>query len=136
MLLVDYRFARDRASDPDVLAKELQKRARRLRRVRVTPGSVDTMAKRIVPEPGEVVVVASYAQKRSLLGPGERAAALTETLDDIAGRGTKVIFVSLGTPYALSELSGAAALIATYDFAPASQRALARALFGEVPSQR
>ena len=132
VLLVDYRFARDRASDPDVLADELRKRARRLRRVRVTPGTVDTMAARIVPEPGEVVVVASYAQKRSLLGPGERARALTETLDDLAGRGTKVIFASLGTPYALSELSGGAVLIATYDFAPASQRALARALFGEV----
>jgi len=132
VLLVDYLFARDRASDPDVFAEELRKRARRLRRVRVTPGSVDTVAKRIAPEPGEVVIVASYAQKRSLLGPGERAAALTETLDDLAGRGTKVIFVSLGTPYALSEISGAAALIATYDFAPASQRALARALFGEV----
>ena len=136
VLLVDYLFARDRASDPDVLAKELQKRARRVRRVRVMPGgpgTVDTMAERIIPEPGEVVVVASYAQKRSLLGPGERARALTEALDELARRGTRVIFVSLGTPYALSELSGAAALIATYDFAPASQRALARALFGEVP---
>ena len=136
VLLVDYLFARDRASDPDVLAKELQKRARRVRRVRVMPGgpgTVDTMVERIVPEPGEVVVVASYAQKRSLLGPGERARALTEALDELARCGTRVIFVSLGTPYALSELSGAAALIATYDFAPASQRALARALFGEVP---
>ena len=133
VLLVDYLFARDRASDPDVLAEELQKRARRVRRVRLTPRTVDTMAERIVPEPGEVVVVASYAQKRSLLGPGERAEALTEALAELARRGTRVIFVSLGTPYALSELSGAVALIATYDFAPASQRALARALFGEVP---
>ncbi len=133
VLLVDYLFARDRASDPDVLAEELQKRARRVRRVRLTPRTVDTMAERIVPEQGEVVVVASYAQKRSLLGPGERAGALTEALAELARRGTRVIFVSLGTPYALSELSGAAALIATYDFAPASQRALARALFGEVP---
>ena len=132
VLLIDYVFAGDRASDPDVLADELQKRARRLRRVRVTPGTVDAGLERIVPEPGEVVVVASYAQRRSLLGPGERSAALTEALDELAGRGTKVIFVSLGTPYALSELSGAAVLIATYDFAPASQRALARALFGEV----
>ena len=106
VLLVDYLFARDRASDPDVLAEELQKRARRVRRVRLTPRTVDTMAERIVPEPGEVVVVASYAQKRSLLGPGERAEALTEALAELARRGTRVIFVSLGTPYALSELSG------------------------------
>lgn len=132
VLLVDYIFAGDRVSDPDVLADELRRRARRLRRVRVTPNTLNAGLERIVPDPGEVVVVASYAQRRSLLGSGERAEALRKALDELAGRGTKVIFVSLGTPYALSELSRVAVLIATYDFAPASQRALARALFGEV----
>jgi beta-glucosidase-like glycosyl hydrolase/CubicO group peptidase (beta-lactamase class C family) len=131
VLLVDYRFDGDRITDPDILAEELERRARRVRRVRVTPATVESMAARIRPEGDEVIVVASYTQSRDLLGPGERSAALADTLNELARDGTRVIFSSLGTPFALNELSEVGTLVATYDFAPPSQRALAQALFGE-----
>lgn len=76
--------------------------------------------------------MASYARTRSFLGRGELASELAETLSALARSGTRVVLASLGSPYALNRVPDAAALVTTYDGAPGSQRALARALFGEV----
>ena len=132
VLLVDFVFSNDRDSEPDIFAEELERRAATLRRIRLTPRTAATRAKEIRPEDGEVVLVASYARTRSCLGVGELTSELTETLSALARSGTTVVLASLGSPYILNRLPAAAALVTTYDGAPGSQRALARALFGEV----
>ena len=132
ILLVDFVFSNDRDSEPDIFAEELERRAATLRRIRLTPPTTATRAKEIRPQDGEVVLVASYARTRSFLGQGELASELAETLSALARSGTTVVLASLGSPYVLNTVPDAAALVTTYDGAPGSQRALARALFGEV----
>ena len=132
LLLVDFVFSNDRDSEPDIFAEELERRAAALCRIRLTPRTAATRAKEIRPEDGEVVLVASYARTRSFLGQGELASELGERLSTLARNGTTVVLASLGNPYTLNTVPDAAVLVTTYDGAPGSQRALARALFGEV----
>ena len=130
ILLVDALERRDRTTDSDVFADELRRRARRLRRARWSPDREGFRA-----NPGEIVVVATYARTRSFMGRGEIPENLVQAVRDERSKGRPVVVASLGNPYVLSELPEASVLIATYDEAAASQEALARTLFGEVPFQ-
>src|SRR3990172_1908572 len=117
---------------PDVLLEELRRRAGTLRRIEVTPSTAPLLEEEIENAEADVTLVASYARSRSYLGRGEIAESLSRALKRRLESGRPVALASLGTPYVLASLPEATALVATYDFAPASERALARALFGAI----
>ncbi len=110
--------------DPAVLLEELRRRTGSVRRIGVTLSTAPLVAQEIANAEADVTLVASYAR------PGEIGPGFSSALKLEGGR--PIVFASLGTPYVLASLPEAAARVATYDFAPASQRALGRALFGEI----
>jgi beta-glucosidase-like glycosyl hydrolase/CubicO group peptidase (beta-lactamase class C family) len=115
-----------REVDPDVLLEELRRRAGSVRRLEVTPFTAPFLEDEIASAGADVTLVASYAR------PREIAEGFSIALKRRLASGGPVVFASLGTPYVLASIPEATALVATYDSAPASQRALARALFGEI----
>lgn len=133
ILLVDFLPESDPEIEPAVLEQELRRRARSVTRLDLTPASAAAMAGALASSSvdADAILVASYARSRSFLGKGEIAPSLLDELRKRIDSGVPVVFASLGTPYVLASLPEASALVATYDSAPASQRALAGALFGE-----
>ena len=136
-LLVTYLPNGDRRVEAEVLAEELEKRTEKLdvivvddERLPARRDEVERLASQ-----AELVVVASYARTRSEQGRGELAGPLRRLLKDGFGGSAPVVLASLGNPYVLAEAPEVAARITTYDFAPASQLAMARALFGEIAVQ-
>ncbi len=132
ILLVDFVPDSEREADPGVLLEELRRRAGSVRRIEVAPEAASLLEEEIVNAEADVTLVASYARSRSFLGRGEIAESLSRALKRRLESGHLVALASLGTPYVLGSLPEATSLVATYDFAPASERALARALFGEI----
>ncbi len=132
ILLVEFLPELDREADPEVLFDELRRRAPRVRRISVTPSNAALLEADIESAPEDVTLVASYERSRSYLGRGEIAEPLSRALKRRIENGRPLVYASLGSPYALAPPAPGASLVATYDFAPASQRALARALFGEI----
>jgi CubicO group peptidase (beta-lactamase class C family) len=132
ILVLDFLPDSEREVEPDVLLQELRRRAGSVRRIQVTPSTAPLLDVEIESAEADVTLLASYARSRSFLGPGELSDSLSKGLKRRLETGRPVVLASLGTPYILSSLPDATALIAAYDFAPASQRALARALFGEI----
>jgi CubicO group peptidase (beta-lactamase class C family) len=132
ILVLDFLFDSDREVEPDVLLEELRRRAGSVRRIEVTPSTAPLLEEEIENAEEEVTLVASYARSRSYLGRGEIAESLSRALRRRIENGRPVVLASLGSPYVLASLPEATALVATYDFAPASERGLARALFGEI----
>jgi beta-glucosidase-like glycosyl hydrolase/CubicO group peptidase (beta-lactamase class C family) len=132
--LVDFLPDSDPEVDPEVLASELSRRARVLQRITVTPGTAPLLADELAREEtgNGVLLFASYLRSRSGLGRGELGDRLLRVLRRRLENGRPIVLASLGSPYVLDELPESTALVATYDFAPQSQRALARALFGEI----
>ncbi|MGH9389589.1 MAG: serine hydrolase, partial [Vicinamibacteria bacterium] len=116
----------------EVLLDELRRRTGSVRRIEVTPSTAPVLEEEIENAEADVTLVASYARSRSALGRGAIAEAFSSALERRLESGRPVVFASLGSPYVLASLPEATALVATYDFAPASERALARALFGEI----
>jgi beta-glucosidase-like glycosyl hydrolase/CubicO group peptidase (beta-lactamase class C family) len=133
VLHVNYVLEGDSAVDPSVLVEELEVRTENLSTVRLTPTTVASRIRYLerLAETTDVVLLASYTRTRSTLGRGEVALELLDALRNLIAKGVPVILVSLGNPYVLTELPDAGALMAAYDFSPFSQRAVARALFGE-----
>ncbi|HEY7700367.1 MAG TPA: glycoside hydrolase family 3 N-terminal domain-containing protein, partial [Vicinamibacteria bacterium] len=132
ILVLDFLPDAESEVDPDILLHELQRRAPSVRRIQVTPSTAPLLEAEIASAESDVTILASYARSRSFLGTGELSDSLLKALRRRLESGRPVVLASLGTPYVLSSLPEATALIAAYDFAPASQRALARALFGEI----
>ncbi len=132
ILLIDSLPDFETEVDPEVLLEELRRRAGSVRRIEVTPSTAHLREAEIVSAEEDVTLVASYQRSRSRLGRGDLAESLSRALKHRLDRGRPVVLASLGTPYVLASLPDATALVATYDFAPASGRALARALFGEI----
>ncbi len=132
ILVLDFLPDSEREVEPDVLLQELRRRAVSVRRIQVTPSTAPHLDVEIESAEADVTILASYARSRSFLGPGELPDSLSKGLKRRLATARPVALASLGTPYILSSLPDATALIAAYDFAPASQRALARALFGEI----
>jgi beta-glucosidase-like glycosyl hydrolase/CubicO group peptidase (beta-lactamase class C family) len=132
ILLVDYLPASDRETDPDVLFSELRRRGGSVRRISVSASTAPFLEKEIESASEEVTLIASYERVRSYLGRGDVPEALTRASMRKLENGRAVVFASLGSPYLLAPPAEATALVAAYDFAPASQRALARSLFGEI----
>jgi beta-glucosidase-like glycosyl hydrolase/CubicO group peptidase (beta-lactamase class C family) len=131
ILLLDFLPDSEREVEPDVLLQELRRRTS-VRRIQVTPSTALLLDAALESADAEVTFLASYVRSRSFLGPGELSEGLVNGLKRRIEAGRPVVVASLGTPYVLPSLPEATALLAAYDFAPSSQRALARALFGEV----
>jgi beta-glucosidase-like glycosyl hydrolase/CubicO group peptidase (beta-lactamase class C family) len=132
ILLVDYLPDFDRESDPGVLADELRRRAGSVRRISLTASTAPLLEEEIARASEDVTVIASFVRGRSALGRGEMSESLSRASKRKLEAGRPVVLASLGSPYLLAPPAEATALVATYDFAPASQRGLARALFGEI----
>ena len=131
ILLVDVLPDPEGEVEPWILLEELRRRAAHVRRIEATPKSASLVEGEVGSGAEDVVLVASYARSRSSLGRGEIEESLYRVLNRRIEGGGSVVLASLGTPYVLASPPRATALVATYEFAPASQRALARALFGE-----
>jgi beta-glucosidase-like glycosyl hydrolase/CubicO group peptidase (beta-lactamase class C family) len=131
ILLVDFVEDHDPDVEPEVLAKELERRTR-IREIEAAPRDDARVAEEIESMDPEVLLLASYLRSRSALGRAQLPPRTIEVVKNRIAAGGTVVFAGLGSPYLLTALPGATALVATYDFAPASQRALARALFGEI----
>jgi beta-glucosidase-like glycosyl hydrolase/CubicO group peptidase (beta-lactamase class C family) len=132
ILLVDFLPDSDREADAGILFDELRRRAGSVRRMAVTPSTTAAFERQIASAPEDLILVASYARSRSYLGRDELAESLASALGPRLESGRDVVLASLGTPYVLTSIPRATGLVAAYDFAPASQRALVRALFGEI----
>lgn len=132
ILVLDFLPDSEKEVEPDVLLEELRRRAGSVRRIQVTPLTAPLLDTAIGNDDADVTLLASYARSRSFLGPGDLTEDVLKALKRKLEAGRVVAFASLGSPYVLSRLPEATALLGSYDFAPASQRALARALFGEV----
>ncbi len=132
ILLIDFLPDSEGEVEPDLFFEELRRRSASVRRIEVTPSTAPLLEQEIATASEDVTLVASYARSRSHLGRGEMAERLSAALKARLESGRSVVLASLGTPYVLTSLPEATSLVATYDFAPASQRALARALFGEI----
>ncbi|HSF13933.1 MAG TPA: glycoside hydrolase family 3 N-terminal domain-containing protein [Vicinamibacteria bacterium] len=113
-----------RDEEPDLLARELERRASNVRRARVDAKEVSGTPGWLAAEPDErVLLVLGRMEADSRVVPEALKSSLS---------GESVIVASLDNPYWLAQFSDAAALVATYDDAAASKRALARAIFGEI----
>jgi beta-glucosidase-like glycosyl hydrolase/CubicO group peptidase (beta-lactamase class C family) len=134
VLLINYVLDDDISVDPSVLVEELEARTEQLSTIRLTPTTVASRIRYLerLAESSDVALLASYTRTRSTLGRGEVALELIGALRNLVAKGVNVILVSLGNPYVLTELPEARALIAAYDYSAFSQRAVARALFGEI----
>jgi beta-glucosidase-like glycosyl hydrolase/CubicO group peptidase (beta-lactamase class C family) len=134
ILLVSYTLEGDRIVDSSILEEEIEKRTESSSHLHLTSASGgaqwDAVGRRA--EAAEVVVLASYARARSSLGRGNLNEKIASTIDALNREGKRVVFVSLGSPYVLTEFPGASARLALYDFSEVSQRAAAKALFGEI----
>ncbi len=132
--LVSYVLKGDRWVDPTILEEELEARTESLHHLPLTSAGgaarldeLDRLA-----EVSDVVVFASFARTRSTFGRGELGIRIPSELEALDRAGTPVVFMSMGNPYVLTELPGVSARLALYDFSEVSQRAAARALFGEI----
>jgi beta-glucosidase-like glycosyl hydrolase/CubicO group peptidase (beta-lactamase class C family) len=132
ILLVSYVHAGDRAADPSVLEDELAARAERVTHLRLSSESSGAGLEDWKGD-HDVVLFASFLRTRSFLGRGDLPDDLVASIRKRVAAGKPVVFVSFGNPYILTELPHASALMAAYDFAPVSQKAAVRALFGEIP---
>lgn len=120
VLLVSIAPKRHPELDPEPFAEELERRTARVERIVIEPGETPALG-----DGEELVLVASYGRYR--LPPG-----LVDALNARLARGAKVVHVGFGSPYVLTALPRATALVAAYDYAPRAQRAAAAALFGEI----
>ena len=116
----------------DVLTEELSRRAGGIRHFRVTPDSVANLGDQIQLHPSEIVVVVNFSETNDAVDREETAMLSTSLLLEFTQHGLPVVFASLGNPYVLDVFPKTSALLVTYDDSAMSQRAIARALFGEI----
>ncbi|HXV60262.1 MAG TPA: glycoside hydrolase family 3 N-terminal domain-containing protein, partial [Vicinamibacteria bacterium] len=122
IFLVELVDPAHRDEEPDLITKELERRASSVRRARVDAREVPTTPGWLAARPDERVLL--------VLGRTDADSRVMESLKPSLSD-TSVV-ASLDSPYRLAEFPEAAALVAAYDDAPASKRALVRALFGEI----
>jgi beta-glucosidase-like glycosyl hydrolase/CubicO group peptidase (beta-lactamase class C family) len=134
ILLMSYTLDGDRRVDPSVLLEELEARTEHVSYLPLTPAAVQSRAPEILrlANASDVVVLASFRRSRSAWGRGRLSADLVSVTSDLIDAGESLVGVGLGNPHGLTDLPGADALLAAYDDSPASQRAVAKALFGEI----
>jgi beta-glucosidase-like glycosyl hydrolase/CubicO group peptidase (beta-lactamase class C family) len=135
LLLVSYVHEEDRRGPflAAALEDELLARTEGLDQLTLTPSSASARVGELVQRATETdaTVFASFLRARRSNGP-TFPLELWQAFEDLHGIGKPVVLVSLGDPYVLVELPPAGALVAAYDFSMPSQRAVAKALFGEI----
>jgi beta-N-acetylhexosaminidase len=80
----------------------------------------------------EVVVVGAYVNITSETATADAPRAFIEFVDSLQSRGAKVILVSFGSPYLLSQTPSIGSYAIAWGGSSSSQRAAARALLGEI----
>jgi len=81
----------------------------------------------------DLVVVGSYVNISSTTTTASAPSALPSLLTQIGARTRNIILVSFGTPYLLQQAPDVSAYVLAWGGMPATQRAAARALLGEIP---
>jgi beta-N-acetylhexosaminidase len=82
-----------------------------------------------------LVVVSLYASVVTASGSVAIPEETVEFLQELSGSGVPHVVVSFGNPYLLSEFPDVQAYLLAWSSTEVSQRAVARALFGEIPIQ-
>ncbi|HLF13467.1 MAG TPA: glycoside hydrolase family 3 N-terminal domain-containing protein, partial [Bacteroidota bacterium] len=98
-----------------------------------TPEVLDSLAIRA--GGSATVIVSVFSKARSAYGTLGLPAPLIEGIGKIILSNPRSVVVSLGSPYVLSVLPGAAAYVAAYSDAEALAEATAELLFGETPAR-
>jgi CubicO group peptidase (beta-lactamase class C family) len=124
---------RDRAAEPGALADELERRAPVTASLQVPLSGLATprlseLEEAVTRIANPRVVFADYAHPTA----GDRAAVWTAA-GELARRGVPVVYAALADPRTLAHAPAGVAAVAAYDSSLATQRALAAALFGEIP---
>lgn len=132
VLLLTLARDRDRPLEPRFFAEELARRAPLAGHLHLPLSDLATLRIDALDDAAarlgsDVVVVADYAHHQN----GDRT-ALRAWLAERSRRGHAVVYAAFADPWVLRDAPDGAAAIATFDPSPASERALARALFGEI----
>lgn len=102
---------------------------------RSTPNELDLV--RVLAGRFDAVVVGVFVRAASASGRLDLAPAVADLLQDVARgaerRGRPVVAVFFGNPYAALAVPALPAMLFTFDFSDAAERAAARALAGEIP---
>ncbi len=142
--LEDYRTEINRPDVPwpnervgDYYAGLIKTRWNPTQTVRVDPSTspavLDSLAKRA--GAAATVVVSVFSKARSAYGILGLPASLIDGIGKIVSSNPRSVVVSLGNPYVLSGLPGAAVYLCAYSDAEASVEAPAELLFGETPAR-
>jgi beta-N-acetylhexosaminidase len=81
----------------------------------------------------DVVIVGSYVNVSSSSATANAPSGFAAMLNTLLGRTRRVILVSFGTPYLLQQVPDAPTYLIAWGGMPASQRAAARGVLGEIP---
>ena len=135
-LVVSYVYEQDRRGPllDAVLKEELEVRSEDVLFLTLTPESASARTEELIQlaNDADVVVFASFVRSgrsndRPII-PWE----LWEALDELVKGGRTVVVAAMGDPYTVVDLPRVSATVIAYDFSTPSQRALAKALFGEI----
>jgi beta-glucosidase-like glycosyl hydrolase len=102
---------------------------------RSTPNELDLV--RLLAARSDAVIVGVFVRAASASGRLDLAPSVAELLEDVARRAERrnqpLAAVFLGNPYAALSAPSLPAMLFTFDFSDAAERAAARALAGEIP---
>ncbi len=131
----DIAWPNERAGD--YYAGLIRARWNRTQTMRVDPSTtravLDSLTK--LARDAGTVVVSVFSKARSANGSLGLPESLVVAINKMVASNPKSVIVSLGSPYVLAALPGAAAYVAAYSDAEASTEAVAELLFGETPAR-
>ena len=135
-LVVSYVYEQDRRgpSLDAALKVDLEARSEDVLFLTLTPESASARIEEMIQLANDVdvVVFASFVSSRQANERPIIPWELWEALDELVQSGRTVVAAMMGDPYTVVELPRVSAVVAVFDFSAGSQRAVAKALFGEI----
>ena len=135
-LVVSYVYEQDRRAPllDAVLKEELEVRSEDVGFLMLTPESASARTEELIQlaNDADVVVFASFVRSGQSNDRPIIPWELSEALDELLKGGRTVVVAAMGDPYTVVELPQVSAAVTAYDFSAPSQRAVAKALFGEI----
>ena len=136
VLVVSYIYERDRRGPllDAPLKDELEARSEDVVFLTLTPENASARTEELtkLANNADVVVFASFVRSRR---PNDQPAIpweLWDALDGLVKGGRKVVVAAMGDPYTIVDLPHVSAAVTAYDFSTPSQRAIAKAVYGEI----
>lgn len=86
-----------------------------------------------VADSSDVILLGSYVNISSTTATATAPPALADLVAGLRARSRSLVFLAFGSPYAIAQAPGLSTYLVAWGGSPASQRAAARALLGEIP---